>query len=44
MGIEDVRVSVQNIIAGYIAKIGIKVVSASLKNVLAYKNLLHPWE
>ena len=43
MGIEDVRASVQNIIAGkYIAKIGIKVVSASVKNVLAYKNLLHP--
>ena len=45
MGIEDVWASVQNIIAGkYMAKMGIKVVSASVKNVLAYRNLLHPWE
>ena len=35
--------SVQNILAGkYIANMGIKVVSASVKNVLACKNLLHP--
>ena len=36
MGIEDVLASVQNILAGkYIANMGIKVVSASVKNVLA---------
>ena len=46
MGIEDVQASVQNIIAAgkYIAKMGIKVISASVKNVLAYRNLLQPWE
>ena len=36
MGIEDVPVSVQNILAGkHITNMGIKVVSASVKNVLA---------
>ena len=45
MLIEDVRASVQNILAcKYIANMGIEVVSASLKNILAYRNLLHPWE
>ena len=44
MGIEDIRASVQNIIAGkYIAKMGLKS-SASVKNVLACRNLLHSWE
>ena len=52
MGLEDVRPSVQNILAGkYNANMGIKVtnmginvVSVSVKNILACKNLLHPWE
>ena len=46
MGIEDIRASVQNIIAGkYIDNMGIKVVSASVNlNVIACKNLLLPWE
>ena len=45
MGIEDVRASIQNILAGkYIGKMGIKVTSVSVKNVLACRNLLHPWE
>ena len=45
MGIEDVRASVQNILAGkYIAKMGIIVISVSVQNVLACRNLLHAWE
>ena len=45
MRIEEVQVSVQNILAGkYITKMGVKVVSASVKNVLACRNSLHPWE
>ena len=45
MGIEDVQASVQNILAGKcITKMGMKVVSANVRNVLACKNLLHPWE
>ena len=46
MGIEDVRASVQNILAGkYIENMCIKVVSASVNlNVIAYKNLLLQWE
>ena len=45
MGIEDVPESAQNIFAGkYIANMDIKVISASVKNVLAHRNLLHPYE
>ena len=45
MEIEDVRASVQKILAGkYITNIGIKVITVSVKNVLASKILLHPWE
>ena len=45
MAIEDVQASVQNFVAGkYIPNMGIKVISASVKNILTCRNLLHPWE